>query len=163
MIYKTLIIILMILNAPFISFADEAKLHHGGLQKKFDLMDQLIKQKKFSKAIILLGQIQETKEAQECMPQAVCHAIRFYEDHIANASGAVDLYPKYMGLYKSVGGGGAYEYFCVKQLDKEKCFTAYSGCKYVGDPQDGSKVTVFYHSMDDERAVKVIVHRKTRK
>ncbi len=133
------------------------------IQKYFDTLDKYIKKKQFAKAEAQLELIRNTKNAEECMPQAVCHAIREYEDAIVNESKTVDKFPKFTGIYASVGGGGAYNYFCVKKGAAKKCFTAYSGCKYVGDPQDGSKVTVFYHAIDDERAVKVIVHRKTRK
>ena len=45
---------------------------------------------------------------QKCMPQGGCHAIRFYEDHRANKSGDVNLYPKFTGVYKPVGGEATY-------------------------------------------------------
>lgn len=131
------------------------------MQRYFYSMEYYINKKQFSKAEELLDQIRNTDDYEYCMPQSVCHAVRAYEDEIKNVSGQVALFPKVTGVYSRVGAGGAYIYFCVQSKKKgEKCFTAYGGCEFRGDPRDGHIVTVYYDPMDDERAVKVVVRGK---
>ena len=127
------------------------------MQRYFFSIDYYINNKRFAKAEEILEQIKNTYDYDNCVPESVCHAVRAYEDQIKNESGQVNYFPKITGVYSHVGSGGAYTYFCVQSKKKgEKCFTAYGGCEFKGDPRDGHIVTVYYDPMEEDRAVKVV-------